>query len=476
MKTKAFDHQNRVVDESWHRPAWALFLDTGVGKTRIVLDTAERLYLAGKITGVLVIAPSGVYRNISDIEIPKHLSVPHRVAVWKATISAKAKQAMMLQAANRSMCLEILCLNTEAFSFPKSDAVKLAETFLTTNRCLLVIDESTQIKIPSSTKTKTILRLSKLAAYRRVLSGMPVTESPENLYTQLLCLGCDHFGYNSFYAFRNRFCTLEDKVIRVGGRLQKFQKVTGARRQAELNALITSMGHIIHKSECLDLPAKVYQRRTVEMSKEQAAAYAAMKREAGVTINHQEVSALNVLGILEKQHQIVCGFLKTEDKTIWFDDTRINALLEQLEETQGKVIIWTHYKACIARIAQAVGKKYGTQSVATFSGDTTSDQRPNIISAFQNGSEVRFLIANPATGKFSWTLTSAHTAIYYSNSYKLEDRYQSEDRLHRIGQNNQVTYIDLVTPGTVDEQILNALREKRNIAAEIMQWREMLAA
>lgn len=473
-----FKHQADIIARSWQEPAWALFMDTGTGKTRVALRTAMGLHASGRIDALLVIAPSGTYRNWSDIEIPKHLSIPHRVTVWKSTATPNTKKAMMVQAQNTSTCLDILCINVEAFSHPKSDAVKLAETFLKAHRTLLVIDESTQIKVPGSTKTKTVLRLAKLAGYRRVLSGMPVTESPENLYTQLLVLGSDKFGYNSFYSFRNRFCTIEDKTIRSGGHLRKFSIVTGARRERELNNLIKSFGTILHKSECLDLPDKIYQVRNVELSKTQAQHYHEMKKSATIELAHGvEVSALNVLGILEKQHQIVCGFLKAGEEVVWFDDTRINALMEQLEEVAGKVVIWSQYKAAIQRIAEAISKRYGEHSVATFSGDTSFDQRPAVMESFQDPhSPLKYLVANPATGKYSWTLTTAHTAIYFSNTYKLEDRYQSEDRLHRIGQRNQVNYIDLVCPGTIDETILQALREKRNIAAEIMQWRELLAA
>lgn len=475
---KDFQHQADIIDQSWDKPAWALFMDTGTGKSRVAIRTAEELWHEKKIDAMLIIAPAGTYRNWTDVEIPKHLEfMAWHLDVWKSSASQKSKKEMIVRAQNRSAFIDILAINVEAFSHPKSEAVKLAETFLKSHRCLMVIDESTQIKVPSSTKTKTVQRLAGLAHYRRILSGMPVTESPENLYTQLRCLGSPLFQYNSFYGFRNRFCSLEEKTIRSGGHLRKFSVVTGARREKELNDLIKSFGTIIHKSECLDLPPKVYQRRTVEMSKEQARAYAEMKKSAAIEIMGQEVTALNVLGILEKQHQIVCGFLKNGDNVVWFDDSRINALMEQLEETQGKVVIWTHYKAAIRRIVEAISKKYGTQAVASFSGDTSSDERPVLMRNFQDPSHsLRFLVANPTTGKFSWTLTTASTAIYFSNSYKLEDRYQSEDRLHRIGQTSKVTYIDLVTPDTVDEQILLALREKRNIAAEIMQWRELLAA
>jgi SNF2 family DNA or RNA helicase len=81
---------------------------------------------------------------------------------------------------------------------------------------------------------------------------------------------------------------------------------------------------------------------------------------------------------------------------------------------------------------------------------------------------LRFFIGQPRTGGYGLTLTEASTVIYFSNNYDLEVRLQSEDRAHRIGQKNHVTYIDIVTEGTVDEKILLALRNKINIATEVL--------
>ena len=69
------------------------------------------------------------------------------------------------------------------------------------------------------------------------------------------------------------------------------------------------------------------------------------------------------------------------------------------------------------------------------------------------------------TGSINKTQT---TVIYFSNSYDLEIRLQSEDRAHRIGQKDNVTYVDLVSPGTIDERILTALRDKINIAGNVL--------
>jgi SNF2 family DNA or RNA helicase len=77
-------------------------------------------------------------------------------------------------------------------------------------------------------------------------------------------------------------------------------------------------------------------------------------------------------------------------------------------------------------------------------------------------------VGQPKTGGYGITLTAANTVIYYSNSYDLEIRLQSEDRAHRIGQTNKVTYVDIISPDTVDEKILKALKEKINLAQQVL--------
>jgi len=95
--------------------------------------------------------------------------------------------------------------------------------------------------------------------------------------------------------------------------------------------------------------------------------------------------------------------------------------------------------------------------VASYYGETLQDDRQAIVNRFQDpDSPLRFFVGQPRTGGYGITLTAAHTMIYYSNSYDLEIRLQSEDRAHRIGQTKSVTYVDLVSPGTVDEVVLGS--------------------
>ncbi len=150
-------------------------------------------------------------------------------------------------------------------------------------------------------------------------------------------------------------------------------------------------------------------------------------------------------------------------------NNRLDELMSVLDEVQGKAIIWASWTHDILAIQEAVAKKYGPDSVATYYGATPQDERQEIVNRFQDkSSPLRFFVGQPRTGGYGITLTAAKTVIYYSNSYDLEIRLQSEDRAHRIGQKNVVTYIDLVSPKTIDEKILKALREKIDISGQVL--------
>jgi SNF2 family DNA or RNA helicase len=140
-----------------------------------------------------------------------------------------------------------------------------------------------------------------------------------------------------------------------------------------------------------------------------------------------------------------------------------------VEETSDKVIIWANYRHDIEAIKLALAKEYGMNAVGTYYGDTDDEERRRVVREFQDpDSELRFFVGNPRTGGYGLTLTAANTVVYYSNSFDLEVRLQSEDRAHRIGQTKSVTYVDLMVPGTVDEKIVKALRSKIDIANEVL--------
>ena len=154
----------------------------------------------------------------------------------------------------------------------------------------------------------------------------------------------------------------------------------------------------------------------------------------------------------------------------------MNELLNICDEVQGKAIIWATWSHDIEAIKKALSEQYGEESVACYFGETHQDERQAIVEKFQDTeSKLRFFVGQPKTGGYGLTLTAANTMIYFSNSYDLEIRLQSEDRAHRIGQTKSVTYVDLVSPKTIDEVILKALRNKINLAGmvlgeEVKEW------
>jgi SNF2 family DNA or RNA helicase len=173
--------------------------------------------------------------------------------------------------------------------------------------------------------------------------------------------------------------------------------------------------------------------------------------------------------MLLRLHQITCGYLPTDDgqPPVPLKNNRMTELLDVLDETEGKVIIWANYRYSIFDIEKNLQKKFGGDSVVTYFGDTKDKDRQDIVKRFQDPeSPVRFFVANQQTGGYGLTLTQAHTVMYYSNNYDLEKRIQSEDRAHRIGQKNNVTYIDIICEKTVDENIVNSLRNKIDLASQ----------
>ena len=151
-------------------------------------------------------------------------------------------------------------------------------------------------------------------------------------------------------------------------------------------------------------------------------------------------------------------------------------LMETIEEMDGKVIIWSRFRSDIARITEALKKKYGENAAGSYYGDTSDDDREKLVANFSDPEhETRFFIGNPQTAGYGLTLVSANNVIYYANDFNLETRVQSEDRCHRIGQTKAVTYVDLIAEGTVDEHIVKTLTNRINLAGaalgeEVRDW------
>ena len=464
FKTKPYDHQITALEKSWDKKEYAYFMEMGTGKSKVLVDNIAMLYDKGKINAALIIAPKGVYRNWFSGEIPNHLPghIDHKTILWTATTS-KTKDKEYQQLFKVDIDLHILVMNVEAFSTKKG--LEFATKFLNCHNTLMAIDESTTIKTPSAKRTKAILALGLLAKYRRILTGSPVTKSPLDLYTQCGFLDSFLLGFDSYYAFRNRYATMLDRNF--GGR--RVQIVGGYKKLGELSDKLKNFSYRVLKEDCLDLPPKNWTKRHISLTPDQFKVYDQMKKEAVAHLNGKSSSTMTVLTQLMRLQQITCGhFVANDGSTQEIKNNRISELMDVLSEIEGKVIIWGHWQKDITNIIKAVVDEYGPGSIVDYYGLTPQEDRQNNIREFQNNPECRFIVGTPQTGGYGITLTQANTVVYFSNGYDLEKRLQSEDRAHRIGQKKNVTYVDIICQDTVDEKIVKALKDKINIASQVL--------
>jgi SNF2 family DNA or RNA helicase len=405
FKSKPFAHQNKALEMSWDKEVFAYFMEMGTGKSKVLIDNIAMLYNSGRINGALIVAPKGVYKTWFDNEIPNHMPDYIEKKVSLWRTDPNAKDLQPMFKPGAE--LHILIMNVEAFSTKKG--LQFAHRFLSCHDALMGVDESTTIKNPTAKRTKSILSLRSLTKYRRILTGSPVTKSPLDLFSQCNFLDPWLLDQSSYYSFRTRYAIC--RKIQVHG------------RQVEI-----------------------------------------------VVLNGKMVTSATVITQLMRLHQITCGHFTSDDGTIQeIKNNRIPQLMDILEEVEGKAVIWAHYRHDIEKLVEAISKKYGANSVVTYYGDTTTDERAAAIKKIQDKeSPVRFIVGTPQTGGYGITLTGASTMIYYSNGYDLEKRQQSEARIDRIGQEKPMTYIDIMAEDTVDMKIVKSLRQKVNIATEIM--------
>ena len=464
FKKKPYAHQLTALEKSWNKETYAYFMEMGTGKTKVLIDNLAMLYDKGKVDGALIVAPKGVVGTWHNQELPAHLPnhIENVTVLWQANINKK-QQDKLDQLFKTGHELHLLIMNVEAFSTSKG--LNFAQKFLRSHKSLMAIDESTTIKNPKAKRTKNILSLSKLAKYRRIMTGSPVTKNPLDLYTQCEFLDPFHLNFSSYYAFRNRYA--EMKTMHVSGR--SIQIVGGFRHLDELADSLKPFSYRVLKEDCLDLPDKIYMKREIQLTKEQDELYQQMRKEALATLNGKTVTTMTALTQLMRLHQITCGHFSADDGSVQeIKNNRLAELLDVLEEIEGKAIIWAHYQHDVKNIFKLLEEKYGPGSVVHYYGKTLPEQRDYAIKNFKTNDKVRFFVGTPQTGGYGITLVQANTVIYYSNGYDLEKRMQSEDRAHRIGQTKKVTYIDLIAEDTVDTKIVKSLRKKIDIASKVM--------
>jgi SNF2 family DNA or RNA helicase len=359
--------------------------------------------------------------------------------------------------------LAILLANIEA---TRTEAFMDAlDTFLF-RKFLLVVDESTVVKNHKAQQSKSTLRIAKNAAYTRILTGTPITQSPLDLWSQCRVLDELALPYPSFTSFKHEFAI--EQTVYLGPNRPQFQKIVGYRNQEKLAKLLEGFSTRILKKDCLDLPEKIYQCRYVELTAEQKRVYKDLVKQCLAIIEPGMVTVTSALTAMLRLHQVTLGYVKSDDGQMRpIESNRIGVLEELLEENPTKTIIFCRFLEDVRQISALVKRPF-----VTYTGEMGPDVRSAAIESFQNDPGCGYFIATDAAAR-GLTLTAAEHVIYYSQGFSLETRLQSEDRAHRIGQKKHVLYTDLIAEGTIDEKIIDALHQKQELAQMIVDRKQL---
>ena len=467
-KTIPYDHQRQAFLLSRDMPWFALLMEMGCGKSKILIDTACYLYSKGKIDCLVVIAPNGVHRNWTEIELKVH--VPDWLEYKSDFYSAKhgkKRMAKVYDVLLQKEALPIIAFNVEGVVSQK--AKDLLNNCIQNKKCMVIMDESTTIKSPGAKRTQAIIKSCKAAPYKRIANGAPITKGIEDLYSQFGFLSNDIIGYDSFTAFKRQYCEeVEQKVDPKDSNSKTYKKIVGYRNVDELVDKIDPYSMRVLKRNCLDLPDKVYKLWPVELTPQQKQAYIELKNEYITEIEGNSIEEEIALVRLLRLQQIACGWYPDEEGNLLpfpGGNPRMQALSEicnQVRENGEKAIIWARFKQDIYEIEKLLGK-----DAVSYHGDVDEEDRIKAGKRFQEDDSVRFMIAMLSSNSGSvrgHTWTAASVTIYYSNIFDLDPRMQSEDRMHRIGMGDKALYIDLMALGTIDRKIINALKSKKSVA------------
>jgi SNF2 family DNA or RNA helicase len=482
-----FPHQLALFTETRDLKSHAILWEPGLGKSKGAIDIFAYQFEKGAINAVLIVAPNGVHRNWISDELPKHL--PDRVMAktrtmfWQTKKSGTVKHKEDFVGLTLHDGLAVFCISYSAFVTKAGKAA--VWKFMQRRDCFYIADEAHNFKTPKAQRTKSIVASGRYCKFKRILTGTPC-EKPFDLYSQLRFLNPSFwrpYQMNSFEAFKQYFGVWEHKgppKIEPGDpRYRRHMKQPGwdellsYKNVDECADILATVSDRRLKEDVLDLPPKLYTKIHFDMTPKQKRMYEQLRDQYILELEAGDEDIDLALVRLLRMQQIACGYRSTgiDEPTEACDDTnpRLDAAVDYLQALPHQAIVWARFRQDIDQLVDALG----ANQCARYDGAVTDDECEQAKLAFNAGTK-QFFVANPARGSEGITLNGAKTAMFYSNSFKLLQRIQAEDRCHRIGQDGTdhaegfgVLYVDLLANNTVDEKIVESLRNKYDLAAQL---------
>ena len=458
FKTKPMAHQYEAYRKAYHQDQFALFFEQGLGKTKTAIDLSSLWSEDGVIDSVVALCPVSI-RQVWEKEFEAHCSIKHTVRLMRTTGEITW---------GKDPGLRVLVVGIESLSQGKTYEL-LSKLLPTLGNVAMFVDESSRAKNHKAIRTERMVALADGCVKRLILTGTPVTQGIQDLYSQFLILNPQALGLKSFYAFRNRYCIEEP----VRGAPPGVTKIIGYRNVEELLSLIEPWSLRKEKADCLDLPEKTFQTRYVELTKEQRTVYNSMKKNLIALIERDgttvAIKAKMTLEAYLRLQQIAGGFLPEIDpetkKTIAVHpiagaNPKLNELVQFMDENPHPVVVMCRFRSELAAIATALAS---SRRVVQFHGGLDEDAKKESVNSFMRG-EADVFIATLQSASYGLTLTRSSLMIYYSMGFSLEEFLQSQDRIHRIGQTLPCTYVSIAAASSIDQDVVDAIVQKKSIA------------
>lgn len=455
------------------RRYYGLLMEQGTGKTKTGLDWLGMLFVTGQIDGAVVVAPNGVHDAWVLDQIPEHIAVPYSAFSWHSGLNKRDTKEFAEFCSDRdpeTLC--ILTVNAEALAF-ESGREAIMSFMKSRKSVAVIIDEVDMFKNNRAIRTKWALRvLRRKAAFRMIMSGTIGSEKPFDLWAPFNFLEPTILG-TSFATFRAEYAVMRGKfdplILSMKQKGVRFIPDIVAvdengfpryRHLDRLQAKIKEHSFRVLKEDCLDLPPKLYVRRYVELTAAQRKVYNDAIRLMRIEWD-DKMSLLTKLTLLLRLQQIVGGFYPDGGPIVPpSQNPKLDALLGDLEHQGNRqAIIWARFVPEIRMIADSLGDR-----CAAYYGPVAPAERTRIRAAFKAG-DLQYIAGNPTVAGIGLDeLKSATFAHYFSNDYSLRVRLQSEDRTHRSGMGDSITYFDYEARNTNDRKIINLLKGKRRTA------------
>jgi SWI/SNF-related matrix-associated actin-dependent regulator of chromatin subfamily A-like protein 1 len=413
----------------------ALFDEQGLGKSKQLIDAVSADVANGTLGGALIICPNGLKTNWAE-EVERFSTLPY--AVFGSGRKAR-------RVAFRSLRAAFYVINYEAVH-PELASLRQLLRF---KPMALVLDESHRIKTPNSKVTRAVLQLRTEAHRRYILTGTPVANKPEDLWSQAFFLDDGAALGTTFEEFQRRYCS-----------------GTGYQSVDELRERIMQLALRRTKEGSLELPPKRFHRVAIGLSGRQHMLYAQMRDELAVWVHSLSGEEVQTHGDLIFTRMLRLAQIASNPALIDAGYDQVPAKFAALDKllaaytTERKVIVWSSFVGNI----QALAARYPHLNPVTIYGEQDTAARDHAVRAFRGDPGVRLLVANPAAAREGLTLTEASVAIYVDRTFNLVDYLQSQDRIHRISQTRECDVVLLMAAQSIDEFIDFSLEQKHRLA------------